>query len=155
MGRYTYRDQNDADELEVLREISAIRCEDPSLTVQSAPDSDINELMRRFGIRDGSILPGQLGMAYDEKYYGDFSDMPADLHEAMERTRHLDDTFMTLPASVRAKFNNSALTMSMWLADPKNRPEAEEIGLVNRRPAPPTGIQQDPTGGSPPNPPTD
>jgi len=131
--RHQYDEQRDA----VERAATDITCMDESRTIQDAPDSDINELMRRFGVKDGSILPGQLGN-YDPALYGDFTDVP-DLRTALDRTHNAEEAFMMLPAKLRAEFNNNPWQLAEWIHQEGNIDRAVELGLLQKRePAPET-----------------
>lgn len=109
--------------------------EEESLTIQSASrDADINELVKRMGIVDGSILPGTAGLAYDPRYYGDFSEAPTSLREAFDRTREAEERFNDLPAAVRARFVNDPYELVDWIGDPANLEEAVSLGLLVKPP---------------------
>lgn len=74
---------------------------EPSLTIQEVGiDHDINAIMRRYE------ATGQLP-DFPERVaqYGDFSEV-SDYHTALNRVREIDESFMKLPASVRAQFDN-------------------------------------------------
>lgn len=125
-----WRKQYDPKRDEIARENTVIQHMDESLTIQDAPDSDINVLMERFGIKDGSQIPANMGVI-DPRFYGDFSDIP-DLREALDRTAEAKFQFMRLPAKLRSKFNNDPLELYDWVNKPENIDEAVEIGLLHR-----------------------
>jgi len=100
----------------------------PKITQESfAQDADINVLVRRFGIEKIQELH-----PIDPDRFGDFSGAP-DLRTALEVMREAEDRFMSLPARLRARFDNSAAELWEFLQDDSNRPEAEFLGLVEKR----------------------
>jgi len=141
-----WRTQYDVEADEDARLDSAIHCEDETRTVQDYPDTDINELMRKFGVTDGSTLPTNLGIPIDASYYGDFSEIP-DLRQAIENTQIAKDRFMALPASLRAEFDNDPYSLYLWVTDPRNGEEAVKKGLLSK-------LAEDPNGASAPDPKT-
>lgn len=103
---------------------SALDCKDPSLAQQQFRDEcDINEIMRRFG--QTGILPDQ---PLSPKY-GDFTGV-SDYKTALDRVIAADEEFMSLPAELRARFDNDAANLIQFLDDESNRDEAVKLGLV-------------------------
>lgn len=104
---------------------SGLDCQDPTLTQQQfADECDINNIMRQFG---------QTGMLPDAPLsprYGDFSGI-GDYHTAMNRVIAAKEEFMSLPANIRARFDNEAGNLIEFLNNEENRKEAEELGLLN------------------------
>lgn len=105
---------------------------DEGLTIQHFRDEcDINTIVKRFG------LTGELPQNLSMPTYGDFrgiSDYQTALNLVMEANRN----FMTLPAELRARFENDPQQLLAFLDDEKNRAEAIELGLVKAPPpAPP------------------
>lgn len=129
---YNWRHQYDEDRDVLEGAAAAIDFPGETLTIEGAPDTDINEMMARFGINDYSQLPADSGV-FDPSYYGDFTDIP-DLREALERVTALNDTFMALPAKVRARFSNNPVELYNFIHEPDNRLEAEALGLLAPRP---------------------
>lgn len=111
---------------------TAIRNFGPSKTIQDAPDSDLAELLTRFGYKDGSNLPTSLGNI-DLSHYGDYSETVT-LKDALDINRNAKDLFRTLPAKLRAKFANNPFNMLEWVHDPDNAEEAVKIGLLTKMP---------------------
>lgn len=127
----TWRIQYDYDADADVRAATDILCEDESLTMQDAPDADLNALVARMGINDGSLLPGmQLGVA-DPRFYGDFTDMP-DLRSALDRLHDAEYKFADLPATIRNRFRNDPYELHAWVSDPQNLEEAVKLGLLHR-----------------------
>lgn len=80
---------------------TALTCSDPSLAIQSQePQSNINNIVKLFG------LTGKLPILPNLPEYGDFTDAPTDYRDALARIEQAEQAFMTVPATVRAKFNN-------------------------------------------------
>lgn len=102
-----------------------------SLTVQSDRDSaDINNIVKRF-LKSGQLPPTLRG----EPFYGDVSEF-GDLAESLEKIQVANALFMSYPAQVRERFDNDPAKLVEFLGDDNNRKEAEELGLVVKRPDP-------------------
>lgn len=72
----------------------------PSLTIQSdGEEADINNIVRKFGIT------GQMPQGLRVPTYGDFTEV-GDYRSAQEALIAARDSFMQLPAHVRARFEN-------------------------------------------------
>jgi phage internal scaffolding protein len=105
---------------------SGLACEEPTLAQQHFKDEcDINTILEKFSIT--GILPE----APLSPRYGDFSGI-SDYHTAMNRVLAVKDEFESLPAQIRARFNNDPTELIEFLNDDNNRPEAEELGLVEK-----------------------
>lgn len=103
---------------------SGLKCEDPSLTQQQfLEEVDINTLVERFG------LNGEMPMNPVMPTYGDFSEI-GDFQSAMNAVLAAEAQFMTLPAKVRSRFDNSPQRLLEFLGDESNRAEAIALGLV-------------------------
>lgn len=94
---------------------------------QFKEESDINEIVRRFG------LTGELPEDLRVPQYGDFTEV-RDFQTAMNAVRQAEESFMALPAEVRARFANDPQKLLEFMADDANRAEADKLGLL--RPAP-------------------
>jgi hypothetical protein len=104
--------------------------DEPSMTDQSfAEESDINTIVRRFG------LTGELPSAVSMPTFADF-EQTYDYHSAMLQIRAAEREFMRLPADVRTRFNNDPGSLVTFLEDPGNRLEAVSLGLVQAPPEP-------------------
>lgn len=129
MKKLTYRQQYDFEEDAIERANTDIDFTDhESMTIQDAPDADLNVLIARFGITDGSRLPAAMGII-DPAYYGDFTDLP-DLRTALDRTREASDRFNSLPAQLRNRFGNDPYELYTWVTRPENAEEAVRLGLL-------------------------
>lgn len=102
-------------------------CEGPSLTKQSFKNEcDINGIMKRFE-RTGIITHN----AKREGYFADVSVVP-DFAEAVQAVRKAEDMFMSLPAKLRAEFDNDAAAYVRFCADPANKDRMIELGLMEK-----------------------
>lgn len=93
---------------------TGLKCEDPSLAVQSqADEADINTIVKRFGVT------GQLPEAVRIPQYGDFRG-PSDFQSSMEYVAAAQSAFLELPAALRAEFNNDPGEFLAYVEDPRN-----------------------------------
>ena len=139
--------QYDQDVKEYAVSQTVIVCEDESLTVQDEDGStDLNILLKRMGVNDGSVLPATLGIT-DPAYYGDFTDAP-DLKTALDRIHEAEERFMMLPPQLRERFHNNALEMLQWVQDPRNIDEAIKLKMLIRRAPDGAPVSDPPTGGN-------
>ena len=105
---------------------SGLACEEPSLAQQHHKDEcDINNILRQFNIT------GLLPESPLSPRYGDFTGI-GDYHTALNRVIAAQDEFDALPAQIRARFDNDPAQLIEFLENSDNRPEAEELGLVER-----------------------
>lgn len=105
---------------------SGLACEEPSLAQQHYKDEcDINTILERFNIT------GMLPQSSLSPRYGDFTGV-GDYHTALNRVIAVQDEFEALPAQIRARFNNDPAQLIEFLEDENNRPQAEELGLVEK-----------------------
>lgn len=105
---------------------TAIACKDKTLTQQHFKDEcDINVIVERFG------LTGEIPHVVNIPTYGDFEGI-FDFQTAMNTVRAAEEAFMTLPAKMRARFNNQPHQLLEFLNDDENRDEAVKLGLLNK-----------------------
>ncbi len=105
---------------------SGLHCEDASLAQQHFKEEcDINTILQKFNIT--GLLPEQPL----SPRYGDFTGI-GDYHTAMNRVIAVQDEFEALPAQIRARFGNDPTQLIEFLDNSENRPEAEELGLVEK-----------------------
>ena len=106
---------------------SALDCEDPSLAQQHFKDEcDINNILRQFNIT-GLLPENPLSPRY-----GDFSGIK-DYQSALNAVIAAEDGFMTLPADLRASFQNDPENLINFLDNPDNKDKAIELGLIDRK----------------------
>ncbi|QXP08116.1 MAG: internal scaffolding protein [Arizlama microvirus] len=99
--------------------------DEPSLTKQSfSQECDINVIMARF--EKTGILSSENAQT---PRYGDFSDV-IDYDESLRVVMEADEAFMSLPAKVRARFENDPSQLIEFVRDPANVDEAVSLGLM-------------------------
>ena len=107
---------------------SGLHCEDASLAQQHFKDEcDINNILRQFNIT------GLLPEATLSPRYGDFTGI-SDYHTALNQVIAAEDEFMSLPATLRARFDNNPAQLIEFLDNDQNYDEAVKLGLVNKKP---------------------
>lgn len=113
-------------------------CEDETRTQQQfAEETDINTIVRRFGLT--GQLPDNVTMPQYADYEGVF-----DFQTAMNTMMEAERAFMSLPADVRARFENDPQKLLEFCENRDNIAEARKWGLVppeepKAPPAPPPG----------------
>jgi len=95
-----------------------------SLTVQSsADDSDINSIIKRYGV------DGALNMSVRTGQYFDVSGMP-DYRIALATVARASTAFADLPAAIRKRFSNDPALFVDFMSDSSNLAEAVKLGLL-------------------------
>ena len=108
---------------EVSNETGLI-CPEPTMAQQQFRDeADINTIMERFGRTGELVAPVRLPQ------YGDFTGV-TDYHSAMNAVVEAQASFDSLPANIRARFQNDPAQFVEFCLDDKNRDEAVRLGLV-------------------------
>lgn len=134
--RFSYRHQYDDARDALERAASDSHNTEPSMTLQEhAEDADINVVLARFGVKDGSVLPALDLAAVNPNYYGDFTNT-TDLKSALDAMRDAEQRFMELPAQLRSRFHNNWYELHEWVNDPANLEEAIQLKMLTRPPAP-------------------
>lgn len=106
-----------------------------SRTRQSEQDRcDINKILERFEVT------GEMPVDTREALYLDVADAP-DYRTALDQVRVANEYFMSLPAKVRAEFENDAAVFLDELHDEKNHERFQELGVL-----PKSGTEVTPTG---------
>jgi len=101
----------------------------PSLTKQSFRDEcDINNILRKFNVT------GQLPVGSVQPQYGDFSGI-TDYQSALNAVMAAQDSFLELPAKVRAKFDNDPALFVEFASDEANKDEMKALGLLSQETA--------------------
>lgn len=104
---------------------TGLKCLEETMAQQQFKDEcDINNIMKRFGVT------GQLPVAVRMPTYGDFTEV-TDYHTAMNAMLEAEKSFGMMPSQVRARFGNDPQAFVEFCSDPRNRGEAEKLGLVN------------------------
>ena len=104
----------------------------PSLTRQEfAEDCDINALMSRYE-KTGVISH----VNKREPMYLDLTEVP-DLQQAMQLLADAETAFMSLPARVRAEFDNDAMKFVEYAQNPDNVEQMRAWGLAEPAERPP------------------
>lgn len=99
---------------------------EPSLTEQHHKDScDVNKIVARF-MKTGLMT----NVRKEQPMYGDFTNI-TDYHTARLRIQEAEESFMTLPAQLRARFENDPGKLIDFLSDSNNRSEAVGLGLID------------------------
>lgn len=100
-----------------------------SRTHQSfSKDADINVIMGRYRKTGVLVDPSLISSARAPKF-GDFSDLP-DYALMMNRMLQAQHDFLTLPASVRARFDNDVAKCLDFVADSANIEESVSLKLL-------------------------
>lgn len=94
------------------------------LTIQSDRDEvDINTIVRRFGVT------GHLPQNVRVPLTGDFTNIGS-FQDAMNAINAAEDSFMQMPAELRAKLGHDPARFIEWCADEGNREEMKKYGLL-------------------------
>lgn len=115
---------------------------EPVLTRQEfKEDSDINVLLKRFGVT------GKMPAPLKPPEYGDFSAV-TDFETAMLALKDAEQHFERVPAELRDRFDNDPHEFLEFVQDDENYTEAAELGLVPKKkepePAPPPAPNPEP-----------
>ncbi len=91
-------------------------------------ECDINQIMRKF---EKNQLLTHVNQHQGD--YGDFSTY-ADYHSSIDAVLDAKAAFASVPAKIRAKFNNDPADFLHFVHNPENHDEMVEMGLAHRRP---------------------
>lgn len=109
---------------------NALTCKDKHRTDQEfLAEADINYIAERFG------LTGEMPQVLELPKYGDFTNV-MDFRTANDTIIRAREQFMTLPAKIRARFDNDPQRLIEFMDNADNRQEAEILGLVQKAPEP-------------------
>lgn len=118
-------------------------CGTESMTQQSfAAECDINNIMAKWE-KTGVLTH----VRSSEPFYGDFLET-FDYHSAVNAVHQANDFFMSLPATVRARFQNDAGAFLEFLKDPANKEELISMGLAQATETPSVSSTSEPVEGS-------
>ncbi len=86
-------------------------------------ECDINNIMKKYE-KTGLV-------AHTARYQGRYEDVTTavDLHTAMDICASAEEAFMSLPASIRKRFENDAGKFLDFVQDPENLEEVRSMGL--------------------------
>lgn len=101
--------------------------EEESMTIESeAAGTTIDSYLKRYQ------ATGLLGdpVRYSAGQFGDFADLQT-FQESMNTVARVTETFASLPAELRAKFDNNPSIYVEFISDPKNAKEAIDLGLLD------------------------
>lgn len=101
----------------------------PSRTQQHFRDEcDINSILQRFNVT------GELPTGSVQPQYGDFSGI-TDYQSALNAVMAAQDSFLALPAKLRARFDNDPALFVDWASDEANKDEMKALGLLRQETA--------------------
>ena len=106
----------------------------PSLTKQASKDEcDINKIMAK---QQKTGLTAHVSK--HQGYYGDFM-AATDYHSAMNQILAAGEAFNSVPAEIRAQFDNDPGKFLEFCQNPENEEPMRELGLL------PAKVQEDPS----------
>lgn len=104
---------------------TGLKCTDPTLAQQQFKEEcDINTIVERFH------LTGEVPQLTELPKYADFEGV-FDFQSAMNAVRQAQETFMSLPAKLRARFDNDPQKFVAFTNDDENLPEARKLGILS------------------------
>lgn len=93
-----------------------------------AKDADINNIMKKYEVT-GVLVDPRFVNENRAPRFGDYSDIP-DFAVIQQRVIDARADFMTLPADVRARFQNDVGEALEFVADPANLEEAVKLHMI-------------------------
>lgn len=100
----------------------------PSLTQQHMKDEcDINRILKKYQ-KDGILR-------HVSRFGGRYEDLPdsIDYQESLNAVMAAEAAFLSLPSSVRSRFENDPGRFLAFVGDPANENEMIDLGLATRR----------------------
>lgn len=122
---------------------------EPSMTKQSfMKECDINNIIKAYMVTG---IWSHINERAQQGVYADLPD-PIDFQESLDLVHQAEQSFASLPSSVRNRFENDPAKFLAFMADPANQDEAIKLGLAtdNRPPEPPPAPPPTPPGSEPP-----
>jgi len=102
----------------------------PSKTKQSfLAETDVNNIIKRYRVT--GLLPQHQG----DPMYGDFTNLPADYQEALNKVLDAETAFNAVSSDIRAQFDNDPKAFVAFCVDRANIDQLREWGLAPK-PAP-------------------
>lgn len=136
LPKFTYRHQYDeaADARERLK--TDLHDFEPTLTQQHlTTEVDLNVMVERMGIKDGSQIPSFFHESITADKFRDVTDIQdLGFRGALEQTKAAADAFNLLPATIRKRFGNDPAELMQFLQDKDNHEEAVKLGLLTKLP---------------------
>lgn len=106
---------------------SGLKCLDATLTQQQfKEETDINTIVERFHLTGELPQLQPADLPSYEHFEGIF-----DFQSAMNAVRAAQETFMELPADMRARFHNNPQDFHDFCINDKNHDEAERLGILS------------------------
>ena len=93
-------------------------------------EADIKNIMARYQ-KTGVLV--DRNSTFIQPQFGDFAQIP-NFQEVRNLMIEADEQFLELPSRVRERFKNNVEDLIAFLKDDNNRQEAEELGLIEKRP---------------------
>lgn len=120
---------------------------EPSMTKQSfMQECDINNIIKSYQVTG---IWSHINERAQQGVYADLPD-PIDFQESLNLVHQAEQSFASLPSSVRSRFENDPTKFLEFMADPANQEEMIKLGLATdtRPPAePPTAPPAPPPAG--------
>ena len=109
---------------DLVSQETGLECKDKSLAVQSHRDeADINTIVDRF------MKTGKFPEDVRAPTFADFEDIVT-FQDAQNAVALARDSFLQMPADVRARFDNDPALFVGFCSDPKNLDEMRSMGLA-------------------------
>lgn len=103
---------------------TGLACHDKTLAQQQFKEEcDINTLVERFH------LTGEMPQLAELPSFQEFTGI-FDFQTAMNTVRQANETFMSMPAGLRARFHNNPQEFLEFTSNKDNLPEIEKLGLL-------------------------
>lgn len=126
-----------------VRKRVSIDCSEGGMTHQSFRDEcDIRNIMKKY--KKTGIVSHVSSL---QPMYGDFSD-PLDYRESLNAVIEAQESFDSLPAELRKRFNNDPGSLLEFVYNPENKDEAIRLGIFEAPQVPDsskTAPQEQPT----------
>lgn len=108
----------------------------PSRTQQHEKQNcDINFIMQKYQ-KHGIVTHVQK----HQGFYADVTNLP-DYQESLHVVMRANEMFMSLPSSIRSKFDNDPAAYLAFVSDPRNRDQLVEWGIIEAPSAPPAPVE--------------
>lgn len=118
-----------------IRAATGIDCSGDEIRTkqEGKDDADINVIVAR--CLKAGVSPAELGGRVGP-VFGDATQIP-DYRESLHRILAVQDAFMLLPATTRAKFDNDPVKAVEFAKDPLNLEQCLALGLLQKKATPP------------------